>query len=215
MPELSTQRRHPPSQRRRLSLLLALNVVLIAGLVVVGLVAHSVSVLASGADFLADSLAILLGLVAVHLRDRHGNTQAPTYVALANAVLLLIVTVGVVAESVRRLLLGAPEVAGVPTLVVALISAVAMGVGALILGRTAGDEDLHMRSVLLDTLTDGLASAAVAVVGVVIAITHGLYWLDPAAAILIGCLTAVGAVKLLLDVIRALHRGTAFPIDDD
>jgi Co/Zn/Cd efflux system component len=37
---------------------LALNVVLVTGLVVVGLTAHSLGVLAAGADYIADAAAI-------------------------------------------------------------------------------------------------------------------------------------------------------------
>jgi|GEM_PF-4096041 cobalt-zinc-cadmium efflux system protein len=37
-----------------------------------------------------------------------------------------------------------------------------------------------MRSVLLDTLADGGAAAAVAVAGAIVAATQRFYWLDPA-----------------------------------
>jgi len=62
---------------------------MIVGLVLVGLLSHSISVLAAGGDFVADSFALALGILAVYLRDRHGNMQAPTYVALVNGLLLL------------------------------------------------------------------------------------------------------------------------------
>lgn len=58
------------SQRRRLGIVLGLNVSLIAALVIVGLVAHSVGVLAAAGDTAADSVALLLGLIAVAVRDR-------------------------------------------------------------------------------------------------------------------------------------------------
>lgn len=202
-------------QSRRLGLLLGLNLLLIIGLVVVGLVAHSVSVLAAGGDFIADSLAIVLGLVAVHLRDRHGRTRAPTYVALVNSVFLLTVTGWVLVESVHRLLVGAPRVEGLPVLIVAAVSAVAMVLGASILGPGAGSEDLHMRSVLLDTLADALSSAAVAIVGTVIFLTGGSYWLDPAVGILIGVVIGYGAIRLLHEVVTALRTGRELELDDD
>jgi hypothetical protein len=49
---------------------------------------------------------------------------------------------------------------------------------ALILGRYAGSEDLHGRSVLLDTIADALTAAAVAVTGGIVFLTHGLSWLN-------------------------------------
>jgi len=77
------------TQQRRLAYVLAINISMIVGLVLVGLLSHSISVLAAGGDFVADSFALALGILAVYLRDRHGNMQAPTYVALVNGLLLL------------------------------------------------------------------------------------------------------------------------------
>lgn len=68
-----------------------------------------------------------------------------------------------------------------------------MVAGALILGADAGSEDLHMRSVLLDTVADALTSAAVAATGAAIYLTHGSYWLDPAVAIIIRLIIGCGA----------------------
>ena len=46
------------SQRRRLAIVLALNLALIGGLVTVGIAARSVGVLAAAGDTLADSVAL-------------------------------------------------------------------------------------------------------------------------------------------------------------
>jgi cobalt-zinc-cadmium efflux system protein len=203
------------SQRRRLTYVLALNLAMITGLVVVGITAHSLGVLAAGGDYVADSLAIVLGLMAVYLRDQHGHTQAPTYVALVNGLLLLGVTVFVLTQAIQRLATHNPEVHGLPVLIVAAIATGVMLLGALILGRGAGQEDLHMRSVLLDTVSDALSSAAVAVVGGIIFLAHGLYWLDSVAALVISVVIAFGALKLLRDVARALRQGVPLEPDDD
>lgn len=204
------------SQRKRLAVLLALNVVMIAGLVVVGLRAHSLGVLAAGGDYVADSAAILLGIVAVTIRDKVGaRSQATTVVAAINATALLVVTVFVMVEAIRRLRGGVQEVHGLPVLVVSVIGAVVMVVGAVVLGRDAGGEDLHMRSVLLDTVSDALTSAAVAVTGGIIFVRHGMYWLDPTVAIVIGLIIGFGAVRLLRDVAHALRTHEALQVDDD
>ena len=143
------------SQRRRLSLLLGLNAGMIALLVVVGLLSHSLGVLAAGGDYIADSAAILLGIIAVTIRDRAASqSRATTYVALIDGFLLVIITGWVIVEAGRRLLTGTPEIHGLPVLLVSALAIVVMLVGAVILGRDAGREDLHMRSVMLDTLSD-------------------------------------------------------------
>ncbi len=204
------------SQKKRLALLLGLNLLMIVGLVVVGFAARSLGVLAAGGDYVADSAAILLGIIAVRVRDRAGEkSQATTFAALVNASALVVVTVVVIVEAVRRLSGGAPTVDGLPVLIVSAVATLVMVSGALILGRGAGSEDLHMRSVLLDTVSDALTSAAVAVTGGVIYFAHGLYWLDPAVAIVIGLVVGFGALRLLRDVVRALRTQTALELADD
>ena len=86
---------------------------------------------------------------------------------------------------------------------------------ALVLGRDAGSEDLHMRSVLLDTVADAVTSAAVAVTGAVIFVVQGLYWLDSVMAVLVGLIIGVGASRLLIEVVRALRTGSPLDLDDD
>lgn len=204
------------SQRRRLTILLGLNALMIAALVIVGFAAHSLGVLAAGGDYAADSAAIVLGIIAVTIRDRVGpDSKAPTVVALINGGVLLVVTILVIVEAVRRLLQGTPEIHGLPVLITSGIAALVMVVGALVLGRDAGSEDLHMRSVLLDTVADAVTSAAVAATGAVILVAGGLYWLDSVIAIVVGLVIGVGASRLLIEVVRALRTGTALDLDDD
>ncbi|MCU1474136.1 cation transporter [Amnibacterium sp.] len=203
------------SQSGRLSIVLGLNLALVAGLTVAGLAVGSVSLLATAGDCVGDVVALGLGLLAVHLRDRHGRAGATNVVASVNVVVLLAVSVGVLIEASVRLLQGAPEVPGVPVVLGGVVTAVVLGGGVLVLGRGAGREDLHMRSVLLDTASDSAAAGAVALAGAVMAVTHGLYWLDPAVGAVIALVVMVGAVRLLVDVGRALRRGTAVQVDLD
>ena len=204
------------SQRRRLTLLLILNLAMIAGLVIVGLQARSLGVLAAGGDYVADSAAIGLGIIAVVIRDRVGEqSRATTIVAAINACALLIVTGVVIIEAARRLAAGSPTVHGLPVLIVSVIATVVMVSGALILGVDAGSEDLHMRSVLLDTVADALTSAAVAASGAVMYFTRGAYWLDPTVAIVIALVIGYGATRLLRDVVMALRHHAPLDLDED
>ena len=204
------------SQRRRLTVVLGLNVAMIAALVVVGLAAGSLAVVGEGADYAADSVALLLGLLAVTVRDRVGaHSRAPVVVAGINGAALLLVTVLVLAGAVRRLVRGTPEVHGLPVLVVSAAATLVMVAGALVLGRSAAGEDLHMRSVLLDTVADAVTSAAVAVTGAVILAAPRLAWLDSVVAVLVGVVVAVAALRLLRDVGRALRSGAPLELDDD
>lgn len=204
------------SQRRRLTVVLFLNLAMILGLVVVGLTAHSLGVLAAGGDYAADSAAIGLGILAVTVRDRVGPTStAPTVVAGINAGALLIVSLLVLASGVSRLANGTPDIHGLPVLIVSAIATTVMVTGVFVLGAGAGREDLHMRSVLLDTAADAVASAAVATSGLVIYLTGRYYWLDSVLSVLISVLVGAGAVSLLRDVTRALRTGDPLNLEND
>jgi cobalt-zinc-cadmium efflux system protein len=201
------------NQRRRLGCVLALNLLMIAGLVLAGRSAHSLGLLAAAGDFAADSVALVLGLVAVTVRDRSDRSAgsrslATTVMALINGAALLAVTVLVIAAAVQRLWHGEPAVHGLQMLIVSVVSALVMLTGAAILGFGAANQDLHMRSVLVDTLSDGAAAASVAVTGGVIAMTHRFYWLDPAVAAAIAVVIGVAAIKLLADGVQEIRTGS-------
>jgi len=205
----------------RLSLVLALNLVLIAALVIVGIGAHSLGVLAAGADYLADAAAIGVSLVAIRLSTLpptaarpNGYPRATTWAALVNAGWLLLLSVLVIVAALRRLIAGTHEVHGLPVLIVSGIAAAVMLVGALILGGDEDDDDdeggnLNMRAVLLDTAADSVAAGAVAVVGAVILATKGNYWLDPAVALVVSGVIAYHALRLVRTVLIKLRADSA------
>jgi cobalt-zinc-cadmium efflux system protein len=95
---------------------------------------------------------------------------------------------------------GVGEVNGLPVLVVSGVAAVVMAAGALLLGGGLGDddsEDLNRRAILLDTVADSAAAAGVAISGAVIYATGGIYWLDPAVALVIAVAVGYQAARLL------------------
>jgi cobalt-zinc-cadmium efflux system protein len=201
-----------------LVLVLALNLVFIAGLVAVGLMARSLGVLAAGADYLADAAAIAVSLLAIRLSTRprtprhpHGYPRATAIAALVNAGWLLILSLLVIAGAVDRLASGPPRVDGLPVLIVSALASIVMVFGAVILGGDADDDDggggdLNMQAVLLDTVADAAAAAGVAITGAVILVTGRFYWLDPAVALLIATVVGYHALALLADVVRRLRR---------
>ena len=196
-------------QETRLTLVLLLNLAMIGGLVVVGLSSHSLGVLAAAGDYIADSAAIVLGLIAIYIsRHPHGYPKATAIVALINSVFLLAVTLFVIFGAIERLIFHTPEIEALPVIIVSVIGAIVMIAGIFILGNDDSKEDLHMRSVMLDTISDAVASAAVAVTGGIILATKGFYWLDSAVALIIGLVIGYQAVKLLKDVIKELREKT-------
>jgi Co/Zn/Cd efflux system component len=128
------------SRTRRLAIVLLLNLGLVTALVVAGLAAHSLAVLAAGADYLADAAAIGVSLLAIWMAARpRGYPKATTVAALVNAGWLLILNIGIAVAALWRLAAGAHRVEGLPVLAVSAIAAAVMLAGALILGGDDGD----------------------------------------------------------------------------
>jgi len=204
------------TRRARLVIVLGLNLVLIAVLVVVGIAANSLGVLAAGGDYMADSGAILLALFAIWLSKRppsarrpNGYPHATAYAAVINATLLGVVVAIVIVTAVWRLVHGTEQVDGVPILIASALAASVMAVGAVILGGDVDDDSdtgadrANMRAILLDTVADAAAAAGVAATGAVILATGGWYWLDPAVALAIAVVIGYHVALLLRDVARS------------
>ncbi|MBV8982482.1 MAG: cation transporter, partial [Acidimicrobiia bacterium] len=202
----------------RLRLVLTLNVALAVALVVVGFVAHSLGLFAAAGDTVTDVAAVLLSLVAVRLARRSPTAQrsfgyhrSTILAAQTNAAAILVVSVVIVVEGIRRLQ-HTPTVHGGPMLVVAGIAALVNIGAALVLG---GDDDLNMRAVMLDSVGDAAANTGVAVSGAVILVTGGLEWLDPAVSIAIALVIAIRAVRLLKQTADVLLESTPAGLELD
>jgi cobalt-zinc-cadmium efflux system protein len=193
---------------------LLLNLGLVTALMITGLAAHSLAVLAAGADYLADAAAIGVSLLAIWLAARpRGHPNATTLAALVNAGWLLVLNITIAVAAIWHLAAGAHRVEGLPVLVVSAIAAAVMLAGALILGGDEGDdhdergegEDLNVKAVLLDTAGDAAAAAGVAASGAVILGVGGWYWLDPATALAIAVIIGYHALKLTRKIAVALR----------
>jgi cobalt-zinc-cadmium efflux system protein len=197
------------SRTRRLAVVLLLNLGLVTALVVVGLAARSLAVLAAGAGYLADAAAIGVSLLAIWIASHpRGHPKATTVAALVNAGWLLILNIAIIVAAIWRLAAGAHHVEGFPVLVVSAVAAAVMLAGALILGGDAGDDDaagdLNIKAVLLDTAADAAAAAGLAVSGAIILSVGGWYWLDPAVALVIAVVIGYHALKLAREITAAL-----------
>jgi cobalt-zinc-cadmium efflux system protein len=76
----------------------------------------------------------------------------------------------------------------------------------------ADEEDLSVAAVLLDTIADAVAAAGVAITGAVILAAGGLYWLDPAVALVISAVISWHAVALIRKtLLRRVQRKAQSP----
>ena len=145
--------------RRALVVLFAFTVVEAAG----GFWANSIALLAEATHMLADSVSLLLGILAIRFGRRvasadrtYGNRRFQTLAAYTNGLTLLALTVWVLVEAARRLI-APPDVNGGVMLAVAAVGAVANVVAYLLL---SGASSLNERSARAHVMSDVLGSAA-------------------------------------------------------
>jgi len=211
------------SRTQRLIVVLVLNLALVAGLVIVGVTAHSLAVLAEGSDYLLDAAGVGVALLAIRLSARQagrprpkGSPTATDVAALVNCGWLLALEVLVIGAAAERLITRTPPVDGLPVLVMSGVAALTMTAAALILradtADTADERDLSVTAVLLDTVADAAAAAGVAVAGGIILATGGWYWLDPAVALIIAAIVAYHALALLRKVLSRFRSGPDQPV---
>ena len=201
------------TREQRLWTVLWLNVALLGLLVVVGLRAGSLGLIAAAGDYIADIGAIALALFAIWLKSSRSHdgrfARAPVYAALVNVVLLLVVVVAVLIEASHRLMTKSFEMAPTPVIWTAVVAAVFMTIGALILGgdmdvaddtTAVGDVLEQLGAVLLDTIADAVSAGAVAMCGIIMLVTGGFGWLDAVVAAVIALVVGYHAIELARDV---------------
>jgi cobalt-zinc-cadmium efflux system protein len=212
---------------RRLVIALGLNLAIVAGQLVFGFIAHSLGLLADAGHNLTDVAAVGTSLIAVRWATRRptekrsfGYHRATILAALTNALSILVVTVVITFEGIRRLMHPQPVHGGL-VVGVALFAAVGNAAALLALRENhAGHDhagpaggDLNMRSAVLHMAGDTAASLGVAVAGLVILLTGGFEWLDPAVSLAIGLLIAWQAIRLMLHAVDVLLESTPTDID--
>jgi cobalt-zinc-cadmium efflux system protein len=183
----------------------ALNLLYVAGEAVAGIISGSLALLADAGHNLGDVLSLSLAWGAAVL-SRRGPSDRFTYglrsssilAALANAIILLVVTGGIAWEAVWRI--------GHPSPVTSTIVIWVAGTGILVNGVTAllfasgRPRDLNLRSVFVHMAADTFVTAAVAVAGIAIWLTDWL-WLDPAVSLFVSAVIVIGAWGLVKSAI--------------
>jgi len=209
--ELHASHSHGVSSATRpgwLAVALAINVLLLAVEVVVGLLANSLALLSDAAHLLIDVGAIGLALFAVRLSSRapsggftFGLRRSEILSAQVNGVTLLLLAGFIAWEAVGRLG-SAPEVAGGSLIAVGLLGAAGNGAAAWALSR-ANRASLNVEGAYLHNLADLYSSLAAAAAGGVI-LALGFDQADAIAALTVAALMVHGGWGLLRDSGRVL-----------
>lgn len=189
------------SDRRLLALALAVLGVFMVAEVVLGILAHSLALLADAGHMLTDASALALALVAswaaglpVRGRWTFGFARAEILAAQANGITLLVIALLIIYSAVSRLF-DPPDVDGTIVGAVAL-GGIAVNLGVLGILARARRESLNIRGAYLHVATDLVAFVGTAVAGGLIVLT-GWDRFDPLASLLVAALMLAAAVSLL------------------
>jgi cobalt-zinc-cadmium efflux system protein len=183
---------------------IALNLAYVAGEAAAGIISGSLALLADAGHNLSDVLGLSLSWGAAVLSRRqprgrftYGLRSSSILAALANALILLVVTGGIAWEAIWRITHPVPVASGI------LIGVAAIGIivnGGTALLFASGAADLNVKSAFLHLAADALVTAGVVAAGVVIWLT-GWLWLDPAASLVVSVVIIVGTWGLLKSAI--------------
>jgi cobalt-zinc-cadmium efflux system protein len=196
----------PAGYGRAFAIGIALNIGYVAAEAGFGLVSGSLALLADAGHNLGDVLGLGLSWGAAMLGQRgpsdrftYGYRSSSILAALANAIILLVVTGGIAWEALWRLAHSVPVTGGIVA-AVAAIGIVVNGATALLFMR-GRKSDLNLRSAFLHMAADALIALGVVVAGVAIALT-GWLWLDPAVGLAISTVIVYGTWDLVKQSVR-------------
>ena len=180
--------------------------------VVGGLVTNSLALLADAAHMLTDVGGLGLALFAAWMSSKPA-TRAKTYgyyrveilAALANAVVLFVMSFYILYEAYRRFQ-EPPEVESLPMLAVALVGLVVNLIGIWLL-RASSKESLNMQGAFLEVVSDLLGSIGVIVAGGIMWAT-GWWYADPIFSVVIGLFILPRTWGLMSKAIEVLLEAT-------
>jgi cobalt-zinc-cadmium efflux system protein len=208
---------HPPADRGRLQIALALIVGFMAVEVVAGILASSLALLSDAAHMLTDAGAIALALVAARLASRpaaggytFGLKRAEILSAQLNGATLLALAAVITYEGIRRLV-DPPDVEGAAVLVVA-IAGIVVNLAATSVLAGANRRSLNVEGAFQHVLTDLFAFVATAVAGAVVLAT-GFARADGIAALIVAALMFRSGWGLLRDSGRVLLEASPKDLD--
>lgn len=183
---------------------IVLNLAYVGGEAAAGVISGSLALLADAGHNLGDVLGLSLSWGAAVLSRRqpsgrftYGLRSSSILAALANAIILLVVTGGIAWEAIWRLTHPVPVASGI------LIGVAAVGIfvnGGTALLFASGTGDLNVKSAFLHLAADALVTAGVVAAGIVIWLS-GWLWLDPAVSLVISAVIVVGTWGVLKSAI--------------
>ncbi len=207
------------TDRRALTVALALLVAFMAFEVSAAIYANSLALLSDAGHMLVDVVAIAGSLVAIRLAARpetrqhtYGMKRAEILAAAGNGLALVIISALITYDAILRLLHPGP-VRGEVLIVVAVVG-VAVNLVATMAVARANRRSLNVEGAYRHILTDLYAFVGTLIAGIVI-VTAGYDRVDPLASLVVVGLMLKAAVELLRPALHILLEATPEDIDLD
>ena len=196
---------------------IVLNLLYVCGEAVFGVLSGSLGLLADAGHNLGDVLGLFLSWGATVLARRspsgsftYGLRSSTILAALANAIILLVITGGIGWEAMRRL---AHSVAvDANTMIWVAAAGVLVNGATALLFASGRPRELNVRSTLFHMAADALVTASVVVAGIAIGVT-GWLWLDPAIGLVVSAVIVVGTWRLVKSAVRLALNAVPEGID--
>ncbi len=182
-----------------------------------GIRSRSLALTSDAVHVCMDLFALTIALIAAYgaarpadPRRTYGYGRIEVLAALVNGTLLLVATLVIAYEAVRRF--GAPVEPQALTMTVVAAIGLALNACVGVVLHREGRSDLNVRAVLFHVLGDVLGAAAVIAGGIVIAVTHAA-WIDPALSLFVAAIIVTGVFRLMRDATNVLLESVPGDVD--
>ena len=178
-------------ERKVLWIVLVLNAVLVISLLTTGILADSSGLLANAVDNASDVAVYAISLFAVGRPARFKRIAATV-----SGVLLLILSVGILADAIRRFITGSEPI-GLTMMIMAVIAAI-INLVCIKLLAGLGEKDVNLRAAETFSINDFVSNGGTLLAGILVLWT-GQQWPDLLVTLGVVVIVAKGGFEILRD----------------
>jgi len=188
----------------------AATILLVVAELMGGYIGHSISLVSDALHNLSDIPTLLISWIALHWALRpadhertYGYQRAGVLAAFTNAILLVLVSIGLFYEAFQRFL---HPIAVHETWMIG-VSLLALAInGGITLALVSGRRDLNLRSLLIHNFGDALSNIGILAGAIAIRMT-GAQWIDPLIGVVIAVMVLWSTKSLLQEAGNILLEG--------